>query len=54
MGRFRNDDKRYLSELKLVAACSGYPGKIIDRLLSSAFFRSPETFLNLGGQIICL
>ncbi len=44
-----NDDKRYLSELKSVAACYGYSGKAIDRLLSSGFSTDEiEEFIYCG------
>ncbi len=44
-----NDDKRYLSELKSVAACYGYSGKAIDRLLASGFSTDEiEEFIYCG------
>ncbi len=48
-----NDDKRYLSELKSVAACYGYSDKVIDRLLSSGFSTDEiEEFIYCGcGEV---
>lgn len=46
-----HNDKRYLSELKSVAACYGYSGKAIDRLLASGFSTDEiEEFIYCGCE----